>query len=62
MKERVEWDLGRTARDVAHRSWAAFILTAVDLGIGIAQFDCNVALQLILEAHSLHTRQGFHHS
>lgn len=32
-----------------------------DLGVGIAQLDGNVALQLVLEAHGLHPGDGLHH-
>jgi hypothetical protein len=40
---------------VSHGSRAAFILAFIDFSIGITQLDCNIALQLILEPHSLHT-------
>ena len=35
---------------------------SVDLGIGVAQLDGDVALQLVLEAHRLDARDGFDHS
>lgn len=34
---------------------------SVDLGVGITQLDGDVTLELVLETHSHHTRQRFHH-
>lgn len=31
------------------------------LGIGVAELDCDVTLEFVLEADSLHTRDGLHH-
>lgn len=38
--------------------WASRISCPVDLGISISQFDGDISLQLILEAHSLDSRDG----
>jgi hypothetical protein len=43
-----------TAILVSHGSGAMFILAFVDFSISITQLDCNIALQFILEPHSLH--------
>ena len=41
--------------------WHSSILGLVNLCVGIAQLNCDVALKLVLEADSLYTTDGFHH-
>lgn len=38
---------------------AVFILTPVDLGVRVTQLDRNIPHKLVLETHSLYTRDGF---
>lgn len=47
-----------TGKKVA-RAGALRVLALVDLGIRVAQLDCNVTLEFVLETHSLHSRDGF---
>jgi hypothetical protein len=56
-------DLLRTAVTlVACRPRAGGVVTLVDLRVGVTELDSNVALQLVLEAHSLNLRNGLHES
>ena len=41
-------------RGVAHRPLAPLVPRPVDLGVGVAQLDGDVALQLVLEPDGLH--------
>ena len=34
---------------------AVFVVTLVDLGVGVTKLDCNVPLKLILEPNSLYS-------
>jgi hypothetical protein len=45
---------------VARRPRALLAVTLVDFCIGVSKLDGNVALKLVLEAHSLHTRDSLH--
>lgn len=54
--------LRRATRNIAHWPGAPLILTSEDFCIGITQLDGNISFQLILETHSLHTRQCLYHS
>lgn len=38
---------------------AVLILTPVDLGVRVTQLDRNIPHKLVLETHSLYTRDGF---
>jgi hypothetical protein len=51
-----------SSRSITVRSGAWWVITFVDLRIGIPQLDCNVPLQFILETNSLDARDGFHNS
>lgn len=44
----------------ACRSGTSRVITLVDLGVGITELDRNVSLQLVLESHSLHSRDSLH--
>lgn len=45
---------------IARRPRTRRVVAAVDLRIGIAQLDRDVPLQLVLEPHRLHARDGLH--
>lgn len=46
---------------IAGRSRAFLVIALVDLGIRISQLDGDIPLQLVLEPHSLHARDGLDH-
>lgn len=43
---------------VARRARALGVVALVDFGVGVAELDGDVALELVLEAHRLHARDG----
>lgn len=49
-------------RPEAGRPRASRIAALVNLGVGVTELDRNVSLQLVLESHSLHSRNSFHDS
>ena len=51
--------LGRAHRGVTGRPLALGVVAAVDLGVGVAELDGDVALQLVLEPDGVDTGQGF---
>ena len=48
---------GAPAR-VAHGPLALLVEAPVDLGVGVAQLDCDVPLELVLEPDGVHAGQG----
>lgn len=52
--------LGRPHRRVAGRPLAFGIVAAIDLGVGIAELDGDVSLQLVLEPDGVDAGQSFH--
>ena len=53
--------LGRAGRGVAHGSLALGVVGLVDLGVGVAELDRDVPLQLVLEPDRVDTRQSLDH-
>ena len=53
------WLLVRGIAVVALWARAVLILTPVDLGVRVTQLDRNIPHKLVLETHSLYTRDGF---
>lgn len=53
--------MGGVTCDHYHGPRALRVAALVDLRIGISELDRDVPLQLVLEAHRLHARQGLDH-
>ena len=49
---------GRAARNEVPRPRALWVFALVDLGVRVAQLDGDVALELVLEAHGVHSGDG----